>query len=56
MGRDGRYPAGHDLGTLRPQDIVIREVYRSEGVSDPDEMEVLYCPQGDMIWAYSMRS
>jgi hypothetical protein len=28
--------------TLWPQDIVIREVYRFEGVSDPDDMEILY--------------
>jgi hypothetical protein len=37
-------------GTLRaatgeilwPRDLVIREVHRFEGVSDPDDMEVLY--------------
>jgi hypothetical protein len=37
-------------GTLRsasgeilwPQDLVIREIHRFEGVSDPDDMEVLY--------------
>ena len=28
--------------TLWPQDIVIREVYRFEGVSDPDDTEILY--------------
>ena len=28
--------------TLWPRDLVIREVHRFEGVSDPDDMEVLY--------------
>jgi hypothetical protein len=28
--------------TLRPRDLVIREVHRFEGVSDPDDMEILY--------------
>jgi hypothetical protein len=28
--------------TLRPCDLVIREVHRFEGVSDPDDMEILY--------------
>jgi hypothetical protein len=28
--------------TLWPRDLVIREVYRFEGVSDPDDTEVLY--------------
>ena len=27
---------------LRPGDLVIREIYRFEGVSDPDDTEVLY--------------
>ena len=27
---------------LRPRDLTIREIYRFEGVSDPDDMEVLY--------------
>jgi len=27
---------------LRPRDLVIREVHRFEGVSDPDDTEVLY--------------
>jgi hypothetical protein len=27
---------------LRPDDVVIREVYRFEGVSDPDDMAVVY--------------
>ena len=27
---------------LRPADLVIREVYRFEGVSDPDDMAVVY--------------
>ena len=28
--------------TLSPRDLVIREVHRFEGVSDPDDMEILY--------------
>jgi hypothetical protein len=28
--------------TLRPRDLVIREVHRFEGVSDPDDMAILY--------------
>ncbi len=27
---------------LSPRDLVIREVHRFEGVSDPDDMEILY--------------
>jgi hypothetical protein len=27
---------------LQPRDVVIREVHRFEGVSDPDDMEVVY--------------
>ena len=27
---------------LRPDDLVIREVYRFEGVSDPDDMAIVY--------------
>jgi len=27
---------------LRPDDLVIREVYRFEGVSDPDDMSIVY--------------
>lgn len=27
---------------IKPQDLVIREVYRFEGVSDPDDMAILY--------------
>ena len=27
---------------LPPRDLTIREIYRFEGVSDPDDMEVLY--------------
>jgi hypothetical protein len=28
--------------TFAPRDLVIREVHRFEGVSDPDDMEVVY--------------
>jgi len=31
---------------LRPEDLVIREVYRFEGVSDPDDMAVVYAIEG----------
>jgi len=31
---------------LRPADLVIREVYRFEGVSDPDDMAVVYAIEG----------
>ena len=27
---------------MRPKDLVIREYYRFEGVSDPDDMAILY--------------
>jgi hypothetical protein len=33
--------AGRDE-TFRPQDLTIREVYRFEGVSDPDDMAIVY--------------
>src|SRR5215467_5371873 len=39
---DGRLQA---LGTgevLRPEDLVIREYYRFEGISDPDDMAIVY--------------
>ena len=28
--------------TMRPKDLVIREYYRFEGISDPDDMAILY--------------
>ena len=28
--------------TMKPNDMVIREVYRFEGISDPDDMAILY--------------
>src|SRR2546428_13860287 len=31
---------------LRPEDLVIREVYRFEGVSDPDDMAVVFAIEG----------
>ena len=27
---------------LRPEDLVIREIYRFEGISDPDDMAIVY--------------
>jgi hypothetical protein len=32
--------------TLRPRDLVIREVHRFEGASDPDDMAILYAIEG----------
>jgi hypothetical protein len=32
--------------TIRTEDLVIREVYRFEGVSDPDDMAVVYGIEG----------
>ena len=31
---------------LRPDDLVIREVYRFEGISDPDDMAIVYAIEG----------
>ena len=28
--------------TMKPKDLVIREIYRFEGISDPDDMAILY--------------
>ena len=28
--------------TMRPKDLVVREYYRFEGISDPDDMAILY--------------
>jgi hypothetical protein len=39
---DGALRAATDE-TLWPRDLVIREVHRFEGVSDPDDTEVLHC-------------
>jgi len=51
------------LGTgkiLNPEDLTIREVYRFEGVSDPDDMAVVYAIdsrsgiQGTLIDAFGV--
>jgi hypothetical protein len=39
---DGRLHVLGTATTLRPADVLIREVHRFEGVSDPDDMAVLY--------------
>lgn len=31
---------------LQPEEIVVREVHRFEGVSDPDDMSVIYAIEG----------
>lgn len=33
--------------TLRPEDVVIREYRRFEGVSDPDDMAIVYAIEGE---------
>jgi hypothetical protein len=33
--------------TLRPETLVIREYYRFEGVSDPDDMAIVYAIEGE---------
>jgi hypothetical protein len=32
--------------TVRTEDLVIREFYRFEGISDPDDMAILYGIEG----------
>ena len=39
---DGGLRALGRAETIKPKDLVIREVYRFEGVSDPDDMAILY--------------
>ena len=39
---DGRLRAAGRDEVFRPQDLTINEVYRFEGISDPDDMEVVY--------------
>jgi hypothetical protein len=33
--------------TLRPEDVVIREYHRFEGVSDPDDMAIVYAIEAE---------
>jgi hypothetical protein len=40
--QDGRLGAAGRDEVFRPQDLTINEVYRFEGISDPDDMEVVY--------------
>jgi hypothetical protein len=39
---DGGLRAAGGGETMRPRDLVIREYYRFEGISDPDDMAILY--------------
>ena len=39
---DGGLRALGRAETMKPKDLVIREVYRFEGISDPDDMAILY--------------
>ncbi len=39
---DGGLRALGQAETMKPKDLVIREVYRFEGISDPDDMAILY--------------
>ena len=39
---DGGLRAAGGGETMRPKDLVIREYYRFEGISDPDDMAILY--------------
>src|SRR5437667_8398557 len=34
---------------LRPEDLVIREVYRFEGISDPDDMAIVYAIESTTV-------
>jgi hypothetical protein len=64
--RDGFRVVGHRLqvlGTgklLNPADLTIREVYRFEGICDPDDMAVVYAVdsssgiQGTLIDAFGV--
>ena len=39
---NGRFRVAGRDETFRPQDLTIHEFYRFEGVSDPDDMEIVY--------------
>ena len=39
---DGGLRAAGSEETMRPKDLVVREYYRFEGISDPDDMAILY--------------
>jgi hypothetical protein len=43
---DGRLQAIGTGETVRPEDLVIREIYRFEGISDPDDMAIVYGIEG----------
>jgi hypothetical protein len=40
--RDGRLRVTHTERSFRPEDVRIRDYYRFEGTSDPDDMSVVY--------------
>jgi len=39
---DGGFASWDGGAIMRPKDLVIREYYRFEGISDPDDMAILY--------------
>jgi hypothetical protein len=39
---DGRLRAAEGGKTFRPEELTIREFHRFEGVSDPDDMSIVY--------------
>ena len=43
---DGRLRAIGTGETVRTEDLVIREFYRFEGISDPDDMAIVYGIEG----------
>ena len=43
---DGRFRAIGTGETVRTEDLVIREFYRFEGMSDPDDMAIVYGIEG----------
>jgi hypothetical protein len=43
---DGRLRAIGTGETVRPEDLIIREFYRFEGISDPDDMAIVFGIEG----------
>jgi hypothetical protein len=39
---DGGLRAGESQKTFRAEELIIREYYRFEGISDPDDMSIVY--------------
>ena len=59
---DGGLRAAGSEETMRPKDLVVREYYRFEGISDPDDMAILYALesssgiQGTLVDAFGVYS